>query len=125
VFFEHVNWDEAKQRCEQRGGQLAVIPDAAAWAFAKNLTQMRVWLGASDEAKEGTWTWVPSVLHGKPEAIVIFTNLPDILAGGASVIREESPLQKEERAGLALRIDQTMREKAPAGWKGEWRSFLR
>lgn len=62
---------------------------------------------------------VPAVLHGKPEAIVIFNNLPDILAGGSFVLREESPLEIEERAKLALRIDQAMREHAPAGWKGD------
>ncbi len=35
------------------------------------------------------------------------------------MVREESPLEQEARAELALRIDQTMREKAPAGWKGD------
>lgn len=50
---------------------------------------------------------------------MIFTNLPDILAGGASVLREESPLENEARAALALKIDQAMREHAPAGWKGD------
>jgi type I restriction enzyme R subunit len=35
------------------------------------------------------------------------------------VLREESPLEQEERAALALQIDQAMREKAPAGWKGD------
>ncbi|MBK8038551.1 MAG: type I restriction endonuclease subunit R [Verrucomicrobiaceae bacterium] len=62
---------------------------------------------------------VPAVLHGKPEATVIYSNLYDILEGDTSVMREESPLEKEARADLALRIDQTMREKAPAGWKGD------
>src|SRR5271154_2292513 len=39
-------------------------------------------------AKKGSVAGVPAILHGKPEAIVIFTNLPDILAGEASVLRE-------------------------------------
>ena len=68
-------------------------------------------------ARKDAVAGVPPALHGKPEAIVIFTNLPDILAGGVSVLREESPLEIEERAALALRIDQTMRENAPAYWK--------
>lgn len=60
-----------------------------------------------------------AVLHGKPEPTVIFSNLYDILAGDSSSLREESPLEKEARANLALLIDQTMREKAPAGWKSD------
>jgi type I restriction enzyme R subunit len=70
-------------------------------------------------AKKDSVAGVPAVLHGKPEAIVIFTNLPDILAGGASVTHEEGPEEQERRAALALRIDRAMRENAPAGWKGD------
>ncbi len=61
---------------------------------------------------------VPSVLHGKAEAIVIFNNLTNILVDDASSIaREESRDEIEERAALALEIDLVMRERAPAGWK--------
>ncbi len=60
---------------------------------------------------------IPAVLHGKAEAIVLFTNLAEILAGDRAILREESPVEIEERAALALKIDQTMREKAPSGWK--------
>ena len=70
-------------------------------------------------AKKDTVSGVPAVLRGKPEATVIYSNLYDVLAGETSVLREESPLEKDARADLALRIDQTMREKAPAGWKGD------
>ncbi len=62
---------------------------------------------------------VPSVLHGKPEATVIFNNLPSILAEGSAIVKEPSPLDVLERATLALQIDQAMREHAPAGWKGD------
>jgi type I restriction enzyme R subunit len=70
-------------------------------------------------AKKDTVADVPAVLHGKPEAIVIYNNLTNILAGGASVLREESPEEREQRAALALKIDLAMREHAPAGWKGD------
>ncbi len=70
-------------------------------------------------AKKEAVAGVPAVLHGKPEAIVIYNNLLDILAGGALALREESELEKTERATLALKIDQAMREHAPAGWKGD------
>lgn len=70
-------------------------------------------------AQKANVAGIPTSLQGRPEAIVIFNNLPDILSGGVSVVREESPSEIEERAALALRIDQTVREKAPADWKGD------
>jgi type I restriction enzyme R subunit len=89
--------------------------DAAAYeAFLKNAEEL-----VKRMAKKDAVAGVPAVLHGKPEAIVIFTNLPDILAGGAYVLREESPQENEARAALALKIDRAMREHAPAGWKGD------
>ena len=57
---------------------------------------------------------VPSVLHGKREATVVYSNLPAILAAG----KMENP-GDGERAELALEIDRTLREHAPAGWKGD------
>ncbi len=89
--------------------------DAAAYeAFLKKAEELVMRM-----AKKDTVAGVPAVLHGNREAIVIFNNLPEILAGGASALREESPLEQAERAALALRIDQAMREHAPAGWKGD------
>jgi type I restriction enzyme R subunit len=61
---------------------------------------------------------VPAVLHGKPEASVIFNNLPSILADPmCSIMEEEGPDEIQKHAALALEIDLTMREQAPAGWK--------
>ena len=62
---------------------------------------------------------VPAVLHGHPEAMVLYRNLPVFAPGSATVAREESPEEREQRAALALKIDQAMRESAPAGWKGD------
>lgn len=61
---------------------------------------------------------VPAVLHGKREATVIYNNLPRILAAGSgdSQIAEGG---EKELSELALRIDLVMRERAPAGWKGD------
>jgi type I restriction enzyme R subunit len=61
-------------------------------------------------AAKGAVAGVPAVLHGRHEAIVIYNNLPDIVG---------QPLSDEDRAALALRIDQAIREHAPAGWKGD------
>jgi len=66
---------------------------------------------------------VPAALHGKREATVIYNNLPRILALGGATLAEEaaepSPEHGDERLRLALEIDRVMRERAPAGWKGD------
>jgi type I restriction enzyme R subunit len=88
--------------------------DAAAYeAFLKKAEDLVMRM-----AKKDAVAGVPAVLHGKPEAIVIYNNLPDIL-GERFLVREESPQEQEARAAYALRIDRAMREHAPAGWKGD------
>ena len=65
---------------------------------------------------------IPAVLHGKREATVIYNNLPRILAlGGTEVARVAEPRAEygDARVRLALEIDRVMRERAPAGWKGD------
>ncbi len=66
---------------------------------------------------------VLAALHGRPEATVIYNNLPQILAASRAPVDglAETPLPEyeEERLRLALAIDRVMREQAPAGWKGD------
>ena len=65
---------------------------------------------------------VPPALHGRREATVLYNNLPRILAAGrakAVGVAEPPAEDGEERARLALEIDRVMRERAPAGWKGD------
>ena len=65
---------------------------------------------------------VPAALHGKREAIVIYNNLPRILAAGHGPgvrVAESRPDYGHEHLELALEIDRTIRERAPAGWKGD------
>ena len=65
---------------------------------------------------------VPAALHGKREATVIYNNLPRILAlvrDRAAGVAEPRADYGEEVVKLALEIDQVMRERAPAGWKGD------
>lgn len=64
---------------------------------------------------------VPQKLKGKTEAIVIYNNLPSILEDGATNQQAaESPETYEAViVHLALEIDRTMREMAPAGWRGD------
>ncbi len=56
----------------------------------------------------------PHVLNGHPEAIALFNNLASI--SSATFV---CPTDDDSRATLALELDQTMREQAPAGWKGD------
>jgi len=57
---------------------------------------------------------IPASLHGRPEATVLFNNLRAV-----SATSFQCPDDDDERAELALKLDTTVRERAPAGWKGD------
>ena len=57
---------------------------------------------------------VPASLHGNAEATVLFNNLDSIPATSFRY-----PTADEDKATLALRLDWVVRERAPAGWKGD------
>lgn len=57
---------------------------------------------------------IPASLHGKREAAVIFNNLPTLPT--TSFV---CPVDDDQKAALALQIDEAIREQAPAGWKGD------
>ncbi len=57
---------------------------------------------------------IPAVLQGNAEAIVLFNNLATIPAKTF-----QCPTDEDEKAALALKLDRTIRERAPAGWKGD------
>jgi type I restriction enzyme R subunit len=56
----------------------------------------------------------PAMLNGFPGAIVLFNNLASIPA-----MTFQCPANDEDKAKLALELDLTMREHAPAGWRGD------
>ena len=56
----------------------------------------------------------PAPLNGYPGAIVLFNNLGNIPARTF-----QCPTDEDGKAKLALELDLAMREKAPAGWKGD------
>ena len=59
VYDEAVSWHEAKRRCEERGGYLACIGGRLENDFvAKLVGGKHVWLGGTDEVREGQWRWV-------------------------------------------------------------------
>jgi len=84
--------------------------DVAAYeAFLKNAEELVICM-----ARKEPGPGVPAVLHGKPEAIVLFNNLASI-----PVMTFLSPADDDAKAKLSLELDQAMREHAPAGWKGD------
>ena len=56
----------------------------------------------------------PPKLNGYPGAVVLFNNLPDVPA-----TTFQCPADIDGKAEVALLIDLTIRENAPAGWKGD------
>ena len=65
-------------------------------------------------AGESTAGAYPSVLNGHALAVVLFNNLASI-----PVNSFHCPEEDDDKAGLALEIERVMREKAPAGWRGD------
>ena len=56
---EDIPWHEARKRCEEMGGHLAMIKDSETHEFIKARKRMkRLWLGATDEHLEGDWRWI-------------------------------------------------------------------
>jgi type I restriction enzyme R subunit len=92
--------------------------DAAAYEeFLRKAEELVKRLAAKQPEQEA-----PVALHGKREATVIYNNLPRILAAGrarADQVAEPRAEYGDERLRLALEIDYVMRERAPAGWKGD------
>lgn len=59
VVYEKATWHDARAKCEQLGGHLAIVQDAATWTYIKSIAGVAsLWLGATDEAQEGRWLWV-------------------------------------------------------------------
>ena len=58
VFEAKLSWLESAKKCKEMGGILASVKSNEANDFIIKITGGKcVWLGASDEAKEGEWRW--------------------------------------------------------------------
>jgi len=83
--------------------------DAAAYeAFLRSAEDLVRRIGRKDGGSH------PASLVGRREAIVLFDNLVSIQTDTFVC-----PTEDEEKAQLALSLDQAMREQAPAGWRGD------
>lgn len=62
----------------------------------------------------------PEALHGRAEAVVIYRNLPDILAKpiDSAHVGDETGWHASELISKAVQIDTAMRESVPDDWKG-------
>lgn len=62
IFDEPLTWHAAKERCKAMGGHLVTITTKEENDFIKDEVlkggSLYYWLGATDEANEGTWNWV-------------------------------------------------------------------
>jgi Leucine-rich repeat (LRR) protein len=62
VFKNVVSWQQARDNCTAQHGHLAIVRTAAEQAFLvallKSANMDAAWIGASDERKEGDWTWI-------------------------------------------------------------------
>jgi type I restriction enzyme R subunit len=64
---------------------------------------------------------LPAPLVGKPEAAVLYNNLPMILASTdlTDLVEEPTASINDEMMLLALKLDHELKTKAPAGWRGD------
>lgn len=62
VLDKSMTWEEAKVYCENLGGYLATITSLEEQNFitsiAENTKKTQLWLGGTDEEKEGNWKWI-------------------------------------------------------------------
>lgn len=58
---------------------------------------------------------VPAKLHGKREATVLYGHLADLPSDGKTL----AGLDDDARADLALKLDDVVRQSAPADWRGD------
>lgn len=116
IVLEDIPWHEAKKRCEEMGGRLAMIKDQETLDFIRKKKKMkRLWLGATDEHKEGDWRWIdgspvtfdawsarqPFNMLGKEHYMEIGP------AGGFNDVAEEGPTQKFRINGFICEWDLT------------------
>ena len=71
-----MNWSAAEKHCVSKGGHLASVASPYHWQKLQSFIRSNglgiysVWLGGTDEANEGDWTWTDgskwSVEHWGP-----------------------------------------------------------
>ena len=58
-FMTAKSWEDAKKACEDIGGHLVTLSDAAEWKAVVTIAGgHRLWVGCSDAKSEGEWKWL-------------------------------------------------------------------
>ncbi|WP_445683278.1 type I restriction enzyme subunit R domain-containing protein, partial [Sphaerotilus hippei] len=85
--------------------------------FLKNAEALAKQLGGRSEGSNP----LPAALQGNKEAAVLYNNLPGVLMAAElfNHTAEPAPAYGDECLNLALSLDRAIRDKAPAGWKGD------
>ncbi|KAM4560988.1 uncharacterized protein V3H82_015062 isoform 1-T1 [Fundulus diaphanus] len=52
------SWDEGREDCARKGGDLVVIDDPEEQTFVSTFAKSPLWIGLSDKETEGSWKWV-------------------------------------------------------------------
>ncbi|XP_041857535.1 CD209 antigen-like protein C [Melanotaenia boesemani] len=52
------SWDQGREDCRGRGGDLVVIDSAEEQEFLSKFAKELCWIGLSDKEREGIWKWV-------------------------------------------------------------------
>ncbi|XP_035994586.1 neurocan core protein isoform X2 [Fundulus heteroclitus] len=52
------SWDEGREDCISKGGNLVVIDDPEEQTFVSTFAKNPLWIGLSDKETEGFWKWV-------------------------------------------------------------------
>uniref|UniRef100_A0A8C2SQ91 C-type lectin domain-containing protein n=1 Tax=Coturnix japonica TaxID=93934 RepID=A0A8C2SQ91_COTJA len=57
---EKMNWEDAKEVCEDQGAHLVIVNSDQEQGFLKNNINgsNTYWLGLTDEETEGSWMWI-------------------------------------------------------------------
>jgi cysteine-rich repeat protein len=58
VCHEQLDWVEATRACQLHGGHLVIIDDVVENSVVAGLLSKRFWIGLSDAASEGVWSWL-------------------------------------------------------------------
>src|SRR3989339_1784653 len=82
-----ITWTAAKTAAEAMGGYLATITSAeeSAWINTNLGDLSKYWLGGTDAAVEGTWTWIT----GEAWVFTSWNNPPEPNDGGSPTISED------------------------------------
>ena len=83
TLFAELSWQDAATACQNRGAHLVTIADAAEQDFVARLAPGQFWIGARDDALDGSFTWST----GEPAVYTAFAaGEPDHDAGAQCLL---------------------------------------